>query len=253
MKRILHAVTAAALAVLVTPVALAAPSHAVFAFSGIGGEIARLELTTDTGVHNLDATTRGWIQLNGTSNGASPTNNYLAGLCGSSDSCGAGDTTHRNWFVFDLVTTAFSNILSARLLLTVPDPGGGDQGVYVAGGDPLYTLRQVTTPISAFTSDTAGAAGFVDLGDGTTFGSRTYTLADQGTLPAITLNASAVAYLNTRIGSDAILGGHVDQEFAPVAPTLPVPASSPAALALLALLLAVLAFAVTRRPRARRG
>jgi hypothetical protein len=225
--------------------AQALTSSAVFAYSGIAPSDTRLELVTNTGVYTLDPTSRGWVDPLGDNNGASISGNYIAGLCGDDDSCDGSPDHWRNWMAFSLVTTAFSTITSANLLLYVPDPGGGDQGVYASLGDPTYTLWDVTQPVGNFTGGAAGSAEFNDLGSGVAFGSRVYSLADQGTTTTVALNAAAVAYLNANMQNTVVLGGAVTP--IPVQAPLAVPATSPAMLALIAVLLAAAAVVGLRR------
>lgn len=231
--------------------ALALPSSAVFSYSGQPGAPAdvRLEVVTNTGTYQINGSLRGWVAADGSNLGADPANNYIAGLCGSSDSCRGDDVEVRNWYAFSLVTTAFTSITSASLLLDVPNPGSGDQGVYVSPlGNPTYTLWDVTQPTGNFTGGTAGLAEYNDLGSGTSFGARVYSLADQGNTTTIALNAAAVAFLNDNLQGTVILGGAVTPiPTQQVAATIPVPATSPATLVLVAALLALLAFAALRR------
>ena len=229
--------------------AQALTSSAVFGYSGAAPSDTRLELVTNTGVYTLGPTNRGWVDSFGGNNGASISNNYIAGLCGDDDSCGGSPDHWRNWMAFSLVTTAFSTITSANLLLYVPNPGGGDQGVYASLGDPTYTLWDVTQPVGNFTGGSAGFAEFMDLGSGVAFGSRVYSLADQGATTTVALNAAAVAYLNANMQNTVVLGGAVTP--IPVQAPLAVPATSSTMLALVALLLAAAAVVGLRR-RARR-
>jgi len=238
----------ASILLVASTTAQALTSSAVFAFSGVAPSETRLEVVTNTGVYTLDPTGRGWIDSFGSNNGASISGNYVAGLCGDDDSCNGGPTHWRNWMAFSLVTTAFSTITSANLLLYVPDPGGGNQGVYASLGNPTYTLWDVTQPVGNFTGSTAGLAEFQDLGSGIVFGSRVYSLADQGTTTTVALNAAAVAYLNSNLQNTVVLGGAVTP--IPVEAPFAVPATTPATLALVAALLAVAA-AVGLRRRAR--
>ncbi len=236
---------------LASTAAHALPSSAVFAYTGQPGAVTdvRLELATNTGVYTINSVLRGWVKPDGDNNGASGTNNYITGLCGSDDSCLGSDSDHRTWFTFSLVTTAFSSISSATLLLDVPSPGGGDQGVYVSPlGNPTYTVWDVTQPVGNFTAGTAGVNEFIDLGTGTSYGARMYTLADQGTTTSIALNATAVAYLNGNLQNTVILGGAVTPIPTRALPTATaVPTNSPAALALVAALLAAAGWAGLRR------
>ncbi len=224
--------------------AQALTSSAVFGYSGAAPSDTRLELVTNTGVYTLGPTNRGWVDSSGDNNGAG-IDNYIAGLCGDDDSCNGSPDHWRNWMAFSLVTTAFSTITSANLLLYVPDPGSGNQGVYASLGNPTYTLWDVTQPAGNFTGGSAGVAEFIDLGSGVAFGSRVYSLADQGTTTTVALNAAAVAYLNANMQNTVVLGGAVTP--IPVEAPLAVPATSPAMLALIAVLLAAAAVVGLRR------
>jgi hypothetical protein len=231
-----------------TTVAQAQSSWATFAYSGFaaycGGSCdTQLQLATNTGPVTLTATNRGWITSGGGNNGALANGSYVVGFCSNTDSCLGSNTLWRNWFAFALPVGAFATITSATLLLEVPAPAVPEQGVYNFGGQLTYTVWDVSSAASSFTTAAAGLAQYTDLGTGTVYGSRVYVRADEGTVTSVPLNAAAVTWLNTQIGQTVVLGGAAD--FSPYGA---IPTLSFEGLALLALLLMVAAF-VTRRRR----
>lgn len=64
----------------------------------------------------------------------------------------------------------------------------------------------MTTSAVSITGNTAGIAGFADLGSGILFGSRTVSAADNGQLVEIGLNASAITALSSTSGL-FVIGG----------------------------------------------
>jgi len=114
----------------------------------------------------FDATGRGWIRSDLTSNGVGATNNYIAGGC-----CPGHE--YRNFFFFQPTFTG--TVTAARLLL--------DAASYVSP-DPTETY-QVTSLGASF--------GFGDLGTGTFYGSRVFSAADAGQTVSIPLNTAAIA------------------------------------------------------------
>ncbi len=226
-------------------IALAQSSWATFAYSigsNCGGTCdTQLQLATNTGPVTLTATNRGWISSTGGNNGALATGNYIAGFCSATDSCGA-NTLWRNWFAFALPVGAFASISSATLLLEVPAPTAPAQGVYNIGGQLTYTVWDVSSAASTFTTGAAGLAEYTDLGTGAAYGSRVYVRADEGTVTSVPLNAAAVTWLNTQIGQTVVLGGAAD--FLPYGA---IPTLSVEGLALLTLLLMVAAVVGRRR------
>jgi hypothetical protein len=197
------ATSAALMLLLLAPVAHAGLSEAVFAYTG--ASFATSLQVTAGGVTTIVATNRGWYDSTGSPNGASPTNNYIAGLCGN-DACRTSpDALTNNWFVFSNLA-AGAPITAASLLLSVP-PNGANPGYISPTPSLLYTVYDVTTPIANL--GTAGVAIYTDLGSGTVYGTRSYTAADMGTLTAEPLNAAAIAYLNANRGALVAFGGSV--------------------------------------------
>jgi hypothetical protein len=142
----------------------------------------------------LDAVDSGFYFANGTHNQS--IENFLTGLFG---------TEHRSFVVFDRSSVA-GTINSATLRLFNPEVSAFLHG-YVSP-DPTEALNfyDVTTPVGDITGNTAGAAGFTDLGSGTLFGTQTVSAADNGRIIEIVLNPAAIAALNAGTGPFAIGG-----------------------------------------------
>lgn len=180
-------------------------SEVVFAHSGGTTGGTYLVINTSLGDLTVPSVVRGWYDETGADNGATATNNYIAGLCGSADGCDSVDLRFRNWFMFS-PTELPPTILGATLYLEVPAVNGfaSPQGV------ETYTLYSVEYGPSAITNG-AGQPGYYDLGNGTVYGARDYTPADLGTTPGIVLNTAAVDALKVLAlqGGNFILGGAV--------------------------------------------
>lgn len=115
---------------------------------------------------------------------------------------------YRNYHKFDLSSLAVT-IASAQWVLEFPENAYDSR--YSSEGFLLY---EVTSNPDDFGFDfDAGvsrgysAAVYEDLGDGTFFGSRTYTAADEGSLTTIDLNSDAVAAINAAAGGIFCIGG----------------------------------------------
>ncbi|MFM6283054.1 MAG: Calx-beta domain-containing protein, partial [Dolichospermum sp.] len=71
-----------------------------------------------------------------------------------------------------------------------------------------YELRDVTTAVPTLTAGGSGkTAIYADLGDGATYGSRTYTNADDNQFRTIDLNGAAISALTAKSGQAFALGG----------------------------------------------
>jgi hypothetical protein len=77
--------------------------------------------------------------------------------------------------------------------------------------NPSETVEwvQVTTPAATILSGAYSDAVWTDLGDGTAYGSRTVSAADNGTTLVTVLNSAALAALNGALGGTFALGGHL--------------------------------------------
>jgi len=191
------------LASLAAASAIAAPSYTVFAYS-TASDATSLTIDTTDGTFFLDALDRGWYDSFGLTNGASPNNNFIAGICGSSDECNGDDVDRRNWFRFDL-SGVTGMVLDAFLTLRVPSPDGYigptptvPYFVYDVEGDfdELGTVDSLLT--------------YVDLGTGPLFGSVVTTDADEGSDVFVFLNAAALAAIQSNLGGNFAVGGSVD-------------------------------------------
>ena len=174
----------------------ASSSHAVFAFTS-GSNNTVLQINGGT---NIPATGRGHYRSVGTANGASATNNYIAGLCGT-DACNEPDNLYHNFYIFAIPVGVV--ITSAALLLDVP---AGD-GYISLNPAETYTVYDVTTPVGSLGTDSV--ATYLDLGSGTVYGFRNYTAADMGTTTTVPLNAAAVTFLNANLGQTIAFGGAI--------------------------------------------
>lgn len=170
----------------------------------------------------LDAFDRGhWT---GTGTHTASNLNYFAGECRSIQ-CGNGNVPPftRNFFVFDLRTVT-GVITGATLRLQNPPDNPATTNVNEGGflgsvsSGERYELYSVSTPIPVLTTGTSAPnpnpGVYDDLGDGTLYGSRVMTYADNaGTFPGlglfvdIELNAAAIADLNAALGGFFALGG----------------------------------------------
>jgi hypothetical protein len=158
----------------------------------MGGNAIALGHVGLSGTLILNATNSGWWNHSGF-HSASNTN-YLAGL--------EFGVTYRDFFVFDLASVTLP-IAAAEIRIYNP---------VFASPDPTetYALFDVSTPLSALQATGSGQTGiFADLGTGVSFGTRAFSVADNGQTVSIALNAAAVASLNAGIGGAIALGGAV--------------------------------------------
>jgi hypothetical protein len=143
----------------------------------------------------IDAVDSGFYFSNGTHNPAIET--FLTGLLFGSE--------HRSFLVFDL-SSITGTISAATMRLFNPEVSPFQHG-YVSP-DPTETLTfyDVTAAAADLTGNTAGVAGFADLGSGTLYGTTTVSAADNGTVIEIALNNAAVGDLNAATGLFAFGG-----------------------------------------------
>lgn len=181
--------------------AFAGTSSAIFAYSQLNGH-AQLVLDGST----VNASYTGWYDQTGSHFATNP--NYIAGVCGSSDSCNGDDVNQNDFFVFAIPAGSYT---SAVLQIYNPSVAAdGYDGFICPCGSLTYTNWDVTTAISTLIADNTGALGiFNDLGSGIQYGSVVVSAADDGTLVNITLNADALAAINNAQGGNWAVGGSV--------------------------------------------
>jgi hypothetical protein len=180
--------------------AQAGPSSAMFAYTPSGTQ--QLTITTATGSTVLDATGDGWYSQIGNPNGISPSNNYIAGICGSSDSCNGDDLDRHDFFVFNLGNIT-GTVLSASLSI-----GNPSDGYINPAPSATYTSWDVTTSIADL-GVTSGIGIYDDLGSGTQYASTQVSAADNGTQVQIDLNPAAIAAIQAAEGGSFAVGGAV--------------------------------------------
>jgi hypothetical protein len=146
---------------------------------------------------DLTAVSQGWINSSGVfSDSVSANNYYYIGNC-SSYSCEEYAGEYRNYFEFSIPTITGS-IASASLVLHSHNVGLNQSSQAV--------LYQVTAIPSGF--------GFDDLGEGTLYGSRTYTPDDFWVTRSIELDAAALADILAAQGGTFRLGGRLSSGIA---------------------------------------
>jgi large repetitive protein len=122
-----------------------------------------------------------------------PTNtNYIA--------CENCTVPVRNFFVFNLSGVS-GTVTGATIQIFAADVTG-------AG---TYTLSDVSTAVPTLVAGGVGLTGIhSDLGTGNAFGSIALTTANTGTVITLTLNAAAIADIQSRLGGLFAVGGRFD-------------------------------------------
>lgn len=165
----------------------------------------------------LNSINRGWYESDGTTEtsfliNGSPNNSYIAGrACYFDDITGAllGHYEFRNFFVFDL-TGRTTPVTAASLKLYIPlDPASGSGAIGYQSPFPsdVYTVYDVSTPLSTLQGSVNSVAAYNDLGSGNIFGTRVVTPPDIATKITIELNAAGLAALNANLGGYFVVGG----------------------------------------------
>ena len=171
-------------------VLLVAPQSAFaqddFVYGSSGSLFAELILN---GGASIRATDQGWYRSDGTH--ITTNTNYITGRC-------CGNLEHRSFFMFAIPNMT---IFSAVLRLNTADVRNGPNEVYFV--DYLGST-------STLTAGTGGMGAFNDLGSGRLYGSRVYTSADINQWRDVTLNANALATINSMRGSSFVVGGTLD-------------------------------------------
>ncbi len=137
---------------------------------------------------------RGWWRSDG-AHGESNDNTYTGGI-GSS-------RQYNSFFVFDLGGLS-GTVTAATLRLEV-------ERYYGSSPSETLSVWDVTTPTTTLIEDGSGATEiYTDLQSGQQLGGFVVVPADDGSVKEIQLNAPALAYLTSRLGSDVAVGVHVD-------------------------------------------
>lgn len=115
---------------------------------------------------------------------------------------------YRNFFVFDLANVMLpieSGVLALEMPLA-PSPPPPSYGYASSDPSETYELHDVTTSIDKLVNGTGGITAHADLGDGSVYGSRIFTAADNGKVIEIQLSALAIADMNITHSRFAIGG-----------------------------------------------
>jgi hypothetical protein len=188
-------------ALVASSIGLAGTSQAIFAFSPSGTQ----QLILNGGAIVLNATNTGWYDQTGAGNSAeSALNNYIAGICGSSDGCSGDDLNYHDFFVFNLANLD-NTITSAELSI------GNDatDGYINPNPSETFDVWDVSTVITTLVAGSGGVSAFNDLGSGTLYGSTSVNAGDDGTQVTITLDSAALAAINAAEGGNFAVGGAV--------------------------------------------
>lgn len=154
----------------------------VFGFTPNG--IQTLSVTTTTGVFEFTAFDTGWYNVAGFHN--PNITNYFAGSAASDSNCSVGCN---DFFAFRLGNGTITGTIQSATL-SVGNPGNGYQG---PPGSATMELWEVSTLVSTLIAGGNGlVAIFADLGTGTSFGSRSVSVADNGTQIVFNLNNAAL-------------------------------------------------------------
>jgi len=137
----------------------------------------------------LPVTYRGYVQSSGNSSGGGVTKNFVANHPGSI-------TPTISWFGFDLSGQTATSIVSAKLYLYNPSSGITGNGTYT-----LWDVSSASKNLLNTTGFSGQTSVYADLGGGTSYGSRSFTTADNGNYMIFDLNASGLADLQTSWGS----------------------------------------------------
>jgi len=174
---------------MTTALGVAAPVGSIF-FNSLGNA-GDVQLILN-GTLTINAANTGWYQNAGASNQPGGTN-YITGLCSN-----CGGPLFRDFFSFNLPVGITITTASLNLNTYIYDSLNSSE---------TLSLFDVSTSLNSLLAGTGGVAAYNDLGSGTVYGSRVYTLADQNLFRSISLNASAVTAMQQSLGTSFVIGG----------------------------------------------
>ena len=166
------------------------------------GVLLFLSTPVSAAVIILEAVDSGWYVANGVASAAT-NQNYIMG---STDGL-AGP--FRDFFVFDLSSVTGTIITSANFQAYNPSvfsPDRHDGYTSISSSEDIGFFS-IETGVASVAGRLGGIAAFNDLADGTLYGSRSVSSADNGTLVSTSLNAAALTDLNAAIGGLFGFGG----------------------------------------------
>lgn len=146
------------------------------------GLLSMASTAADASVYLIDNQASGYVSVGGNFTGIRPNTNYLVGLCNASN-CQSAPGEYRNYFYF-AIPTLDGAIASAELVVPTRN---------VTLDQSRTTTYQLTS--LSIDSGSLGSTNFDELGTGTFYGSREYTLDDAQITHHIALNADAIAAL----------------------------------------------------------
>ena len=193
----------------------AGPSQTIFAYTdGFTNDSVQLVLTIGSGSTTVFASSTGWYDQNGNHDAA--ITSYLAGVCGSTDSCNGDDLVRHNYLSF-LLSPTLGTVTGAQLRIFNPD-ASTDPGTalpippgYISDTASLtYMTYAVAADAGRLAATHTGATDiFADLGAGAVYGAAVVSPADDGAFVTVELTDAAVADLNADIGQTFSVGGVV--------------------------------------------
>lgn len=178
---------------------LSSPAYAVdrFVFGGShegSNDSNGLNITTTVGNLFVATSSSGWWR-SGDGLHEQINSNYIAG-----EHSDPVTRNYNNFFTFDL-SSVTGSVLSASLTL---DSYG------ITGPGPLkYSLFDITSPLSDVRATGNDLNIYNDLMSGPTYGSFSYTDADEGEIRSIALNSAGIGALNSAFGGEFGIGGSV--------------------------------------------
>ena len=147
---------------------------------------------------------RGCVQADGTfkcGKAGTGNGNFLTGFVGNESGVDPQNGELRSFFRFDLSGIS-GPVVTAAFQVTLPVNGY----LSVDAGETFGLFDYLLDP-AVLGASPLPAGAFADLGTGTLYGSGAFTLASEGTLTTISLNAAAVAAINSALGGQFAMGG----------------------------------------------